>query len=78
MQKCYDKWNSVYIRFRRWAEQVVWDALLATFTELGRADDSQHMINSTAVLTILELRVQKRASGGICSITRRVPKLTPV
>jgi transposase len=45
----YSKWNSVHVRFRRWAEQGVWDASLQTLVDLGPNDDWQHMINSTTV-----------------------------
>lgn len=49
MPERYGKWNSVYVRFRRWAEQGVWDAMLATLVEFGLTDDWQHMIDSTTV-----------------------------
>ncbi len=57
MHERYGKWNSINVRFRRWAEQGVWDALLETLVELGLTDHWQHMIDSTTV------RAHSQAAG---------------
>lgn len=72
------QWNLVYVRFRRWAEQGVWDALLQTLIDLGLTNNWQHMMDSTSV------RGNVSAAGGkesLCecswSITRRLYEQIP-
>ncbi|WP_285020036.1 IS5 family transposase [Novosphingobium sp. fls2-241-R2A-195] len=63
MHERYGLWNSIYVRFRRWAEQGVWDAILATLVELGLTDDWQHMIDSTTVRGHVSVVGGKKGGG---------------
>ena len=74
MHERYGKWNSVCVRFRRWAGQGVWDALLDTLVELGLTDNWQHMIDSTTVRAHSQAA---GAEGGLWSKPRRLYEQDP-
>lgn len=50
LPEAFGTWNSVFRRFRRWAAQGVFDAILETLVELGITDEWKvQMVDSTSV-----------------------------
>lgn len=45
----YGKWNSVFLKYRRWVETGVFEAMLEKLVEMVERDRSADMIDSTIV-----------------------------
>ena len=66
LPETFGNWNSVFRRFRRWAMQGVFDAILETLVELGITDEwKTQMVDSTSV------RGHAQAAGAKGGLSRR-------
>ncbi|GFE97014.1 hypothetical protein DmGdi_20870 [Gluconobacter sp. Gdi] len=77
MYERYGKWNSLYVLFRRWAEQGVWNALLQTLVELGLTDAGSIWSMVPWFMPIHRLRAQKGGHAEIMAGHRRLYEQNP-
>ncbi|WP_448586587.1 transposase [Thermaurantiacus sp.] len=72
------KWNSACVRFWRWAEPGVWDALVQTRVGPGLTDIWPQMIDSASVRAQVSAAGAKAGSSGSSwSLTRRLYEHNP-
>ena len=66
---CFGAWSAVYMRFKRWRERGVWEALWRAVVRPGAAGANKLFVDSTIV------RAHPHAAGGggrRCGIDRRL------